>query len=682
MLNIVWYNINGIKGKHLDVVDMMEQGDIDVLMLQEATAIDELWHKRLEKQFARIGCTLLCEVPNAYLATVVRITTVPTFGVVHSDDRLQVVRVVQGDNTVTLANHYGPHNRDENHYKRVGSTLAQLTVEGQLLVGGDHNAVTVESDRTGARLDNNSRLFTGVMDDCGLMDVNESLGVERFHTCYRSGSSSRIDSVWANRAALGKIEQVAPYVDNGVNSDHIPTTVTIKSTNNVTARGGRVSYKFPRNKMDPRWVKYAETVMDDLNRASVKTLSCVEKQCKLITDALVNRAEQFRSTSAERGWIHNRAVRRLLKQRKCLLRLLAYGEWSQVLRSFDTSSRPEILKRLREVNDRLHQRRYKRSNKKFRKWEWAARTAEFLDPSKFFSAATAKKSSRVRLARIRKDNVLHTDPEVVSEAAAAYFEQAFCHEEADMSFLSSLTSGTDRHKIAMEIRPFGVEEVEESMGWLRNRKCPGADGVWNEMVKLPATETRNYRNELAEVLCGLFNKIMASGVFPTAWKECIIIPAYKKGDTTCPQNYRPICLLSSLSKLFTKLLNQRIAKAAEAGGVFTNTQGGGRRMRDIREKLSIIRGVIDHANRHDNQLYLLLTDISKAFDSVPHNAIRAAYEFFGFPQGVVELVSNMVTDNQARVLSTTLSRRFPMGKGTRQGDNVRSRPSTGPPLCT
>ncbi len=105
------------------------------------------------------------------------------------------------------------------------------------------------------------------------------------------------------------------------------------------------------------------------------------------------------------------------------------------------------------------------------------------------------------------------------------------------------------------------------------------------------------------------------------------------------------------------------------GGVFTNTQGGGRRMRDIREKVSIIRGVIDHVNRHDNQLYLLLTEISKAFDSVPHNAIRA-YEFFGFPQGVVEPVSNMVTDNQARVLTTTLSRRFPMGKGTRQGDSL------------
>ncbi len=115
------------------------------------------------------------------------------------------------------------------------------------------------------------------------------------------------------------------------------------------------------------------------------------------------------------------------------MRLLAYG-----LGCFDrsTSNRTEVLKRLREVNDRLHQRRYKRSNKKFRKWEWAARTAEFQD--KVILGSNSQEDLKGTVGSNQKGNALHTGPEVVCEAVVVYFVQAFSHEEVDMSFLSSL----------------------------------------------------------------------------------------------------------------------------------------------------------------------------------------------------------------------------------------------------
>lgn len=50
--------------------------------------------------------------------------------------------------------------------------------------------------------------------------------------------------------------------------------------------------------------------------------------------------------------------------------------------------------------------------------------------------------------------------------------------------------------------------------------------------------------------------ILNSGKRPSKWCEGIILPIYKnKGDVKNPENYRPITLLSCVSKLFTSVLN-------------------------------------------------------------------------------------------------------------------------------
>ena len=51
----------------------------------------------------------------------------------------------------------------------------------------------------------------------------------------------------------------------------------------------------------------------------------------------------------------------------------------------------------------------------------------------------------------------------------------------------------------------------------------------------------------------LFNKSFRSGIFPEMWKEANIHPIYKKkGSQSDPTNYRPISLLSTLSKIMGK----------------------------------------------------------------------------------------------------------------------------------
>ena len=61
----------------------------------------------------------------------------------------------------------------------------------------------------------------------------------------------------------------------------------------------------------------------------------------------------------------------------------------------------------------------------------------------------------------------------------------------------------------------------------------------------------------------LYNETIASGNFPHALKLADITPSHKKDDKTVKENYRPISILSSISKIFERQMHDDISKYME-----------------------------------------------------------------------------------------------------------------------
>ena len=86
---------------------------------------------------------------------------------------------------------------------------------------------------------------------------------------------------------------------------------------------------------------------------------------------------------------------------------------------------------------------------------------------------------------------------------------------------------------------------------------------------------KNCEPEISYILAELFNKCLKESCFPDCWKVSSVVPVFKNvGERSAAKNYHHVNLLSVVSKVFEKLVNNRIVDHLEKGGLFSDIQYG------------------------------------------------------------------------------------------------------------
>ena len=99
--------------------------------------------------------------------------------------------------------------------------------------------------------------------------------------------------------------------------------------------------------------------------------------------------------------------------------------------------------------------------------------------------------------------------------------------------------------------PITVDTISRIMGDLKPKTSTGVDNISNKLLKF-------VKNVISEPLSIIINQILKLGIFPDSLKISKIVPLYLKDDDTNLSNYRPISLLPSISKIFEKVLLEKI----------------------------------------------------------------------------------------------------------------------------
>ena len=165
---------------------------------------------------------------------------------------------------------------------------------------------------------------------------------------------------------------------------------------------------------------------------------------------------------------------------------------------------------------------------------------------------------------------------------------------------------------------------------------------------------------MAPALSFIINHCLSLGVFPQKLKIAKVIPIHKSGPTDKIENYRPISLLTSLSKIFEKLLLKRLVSFLDTQKILVPVQFGFRRAHStIHPIIDLITTCFD-AIEEKKFTNLMFLDIEKAFDTVCHKKLHLKLHHYGFRGIANHLLKSYLTERKQSVsindiTSTTLT---------------------------
>lgn len=159
------------------------------------------------------------------------------------------------------------------------------------------------------------------------------------------------------------------------------------------------------------------------------------------------------------------------------------------------------------------------------------------------------------------------------------------------------------------------------------------------------------------------------GIFPSEWKKGIIVPIYKSGNRNEIDNYRPITILDSISKVIESIIYDIIYSYVSHSII--PQQHGFVKERSTVTNLTSFSGFLLNNMGQGRQVDVVYTDFSKAFDKVEHSILLSKLYSFDFTDFFIKWFSSYLKDRFLSVrVNSDYSLSFCATSGVPQGSHL------------
>lgn len=220
------------------------------------------------------------------------------------------------------------------------------------------------------------------------------------------------------------------------------------------------------------------------------------------------------------------------------------------------------------------------------------------------------------------------------------------------------------------------QEVIDALKASASAKAPGLDGIpyefWAALKKRDdmqrEREPQDHDFDVMKALTTVFNDVEDFGVVDkTEFAEGWMYPLYKKKDRTDIANYRPITLLNTDYKVFTKVLASRLAKIAHK--MVNKAQAGFIPDRSIADQIRLAQLMTDYCEATEENGMIVCLDQEKAYDKIKHDYLWITLCSYGLPEHFIDIVRSLYSSARTKVMvNGELSAQFNVTRGVRQGD--------------
>ena len=225
---------------------------------------------------------------------------------------------------------------------------------------------------------------------------------------------------------------------------------------------------------------------------------------------------------------------------------------------------------------------------------------------------------------------------------------------ADTIRMGSIT--VSKPELPILTSPFSKDELAAALK--QTKDTYGHDGIPSLLYKCV---------DLDLTLLSLFNNMLATGKAPEELLVTAILPIPKGVKKFCPENSRGISILPVATKIYNRLLLNRIRSHIEP--CLRYNQNGFRPGRGTREQILALRRIIEEAVNFQLPCVISFIDFSKAFDSIFRSHLPEILASYGFPLTIIRAIMSLYINTKAKILTpegTTLE--FLTNLGILQGD--------------
>ncbi|CAB5353542.1 unnamed protein product [Rhizophagus irregularis] len=208
-----------------------------------------------------------------------------------------------------------------------------------------------------------------------------------------------------------------------------------------------------------------------------------------------------------------------------------------------------------------------------------------------------------------------------------------------------------------------MQELDTIIKSVKYDKAAGTSGIPYDFWKKSGINTRT-------TLIDIINKAIKEGIWPKEWKEGIIYPIKKTIEWNRDLNLtRPITLIETARKIAIKILTNRLSDIITKNSVLRGKNYAALKYESTFEPIKILQTIIEDANINKKEAWIILMDISKAYDSVSSISLKKAMERIKLPEQWINLVLDISHNRFNKVIvNNDLTEEYKVEDGIDQGE--------------
>ena len=273
-------------------------------------------------------------------------------------------------------------------------------------------------------------------------------------------------------------------------------------------------------------------------------------------------------------------------------------------------------------------------------------------------------NKKLDCTRLIKDDLSTDDPCQMAEIFNAHFTNMASEtiKNLNPSFLNP-TSGIVQNpdKLNFTTNPLTKSEILEATDLLMDKKTPDLNGISSNFLK---QIIRTIINPIHHI----FSLSLNSGIFPSQLKIAKVVPIFKSGDKCNPDNYRPISLINTFSKILEKVVARRVSIFLNNSNLLSKWQFGFRRDHSTTHPMIHFMNFITSSLNEKKYTIAIFCDLKKAFDTCNHKILLLKLAKYGINDTELKWFESYLSNRQQFVtIHEKSSRLLPIKLGVPQG---------------